>query len=256
MKIGIYKITNLLTNDCYIGQSKDIEARWKRHQYHASHSASEKYDYPLYEAIRKNGIENFSFEIIEECSQEKLNEKEKYWIKYYKPMYNRTTGGTGNITSSKLTIKQVYEIQQALINDPFGTISHIELAKKYGVHKDTIRDINVGRTWYNEDYTYPLHYTKYDINNPNRQKKYCPDCGVEILKTSNYCVKCYNLRKRTPPPLAREELKNLIRTCNFTAIGRMYGVTDTAVRKWCIKYNLPSRVSDIKKISDLDWEKI
>ena len=39
----------------------------------------------------------------------------------------------------------------------------------------------------------------------------------------------------------------------FTSIGKLYNVTDNSIRKWCDKYNLPRRVSDIKKISDEDW---
>jgi hypothetical protein len=43
----------------------------------------------------------------------------------------------------------------------------------------------------------------------------------------------------------REELKNLIRNFPFTEIGKMYKVTDNAVKKWCKKFNLPSRKKDI-----------
>ena len=57
-------------------------------------------------------------------------------------------------------------------------------------------------------------------------------------------------------PVTREELKNLIRTTPFTTIGIKYGVSDNAVRKWCDKYNLPRTLSDIKQISDEDWELI
>lgn len=49
--------------------------------------------------MRKYGIENFSFEIIEECKKEELNDKEKYWINYFNTFfngYNLTTGGQGN----------------------------------------------------------------------------------------------------------------------------------------------------------------
>ena len=57
-------------------------------------------------------------------------------------------------------------------------------------------------------------------------------------------------------PVSLDDLKLLIRTKSFLEIGRMFGVSDNAIRKWCIKYNLPSRMKDIKAISDVDWVNI
>ena len=56
--------------------------------------------------------------------------------------------------------------------------------------------------------------------------------------------------------ISKEELKKLIRTTPFTTIGKQYGVTDNAVRKWCDKYNLPRKVKEIKSYSDEEWELI
>ena len=54
----------------------------------------------------------------------------------------------------------------------------------------------------------------------------------------------------------RDILKTLIRTKSFTEIGKIYGVSDNTIRKWCVKHSLPSKKSEIKKIDDSDWEKI
>lgn len=54
----------------------------------------------------------------------------------------------------------------------------------------------------------------------------------------------------------REELKQLIRAKSFTEIGRMFNVSDNAIRKWCIKFNLPSKKSEIKKYSDEEWKNV
>jgi hypothetical protein len=54
----------------------------------------------------------------------------------------------------------------------------------------------------------------------------------------------------------RSILKEQIRTMPFLQIGKFYGVSDNAIRKWCISYGLPSRVTDIKNISDEDWKQI
>ena len=74
--IGIYKITNKLNNKAYIGQSKHIEQRWKEHQQLSRKSL-------IHKAIEKYGINNFTFEILEECSRELLNEKERFYIELY-----------------------------------------------------------------------------------------------------------------------------------------------------------------------------
>ena len=79
---GIYKITNLITDDCYIGQSVDIYKRWNDHC-----KCGLGIDTPpgnkLYKAIQEYGLENFTFEVIEECSQAELDEKETYFISLY-----------------------------------------------------------------------------------------------------------------------------------------------------------------------------
>lgn len=252
MSCGIYKITNITNSHCYIGQSRNIENRWKNHKKCTYNS--DKWNYPLYSAFRKYGLENFTFEIIEECTINELNEKEIYWIKYYRPEYNQTIGGNFNVIPQKLTYEQVQEIQQILINDKEGKISHTDLGEKYGVSgKDTIRDINVGRTWFNPNYTYPLHQSIYT----GTHKNYCIDCGKIISKNALRCNKCNSIFKikenQIKLPVTREELKNLIRTTSFIQIGKLYNVTDNAIRKWCKNYNLPYRVKDIKIISDEDW---
>ena len=56
--------------------------------------------------------------------------------------------------------------------------------------------------------------------------------------------------------ISREELKKLIRTTSFTQIGKQFNVSDNAIRKWCIKYNLPKTVKEIKSYSDEEWELI
>ena len=79
---GIYKITNLLTEQCYIGQSVNIGDRWKQHckcGLGIEASATNK----LYNSMQRDKIWNFSFELLEQCSKDTLNEKEKFWIQMY-----------------------------------------------------------------------------------------------------------------------------------------------------------------------------
>ena len=87
MKIcGVYKITNTVTGDFYIGSSKDVKQRWACHKCQTTWK-----NYPnkqLYKDMLKYGIEKFDFQILEEVESEKLKEKEQQFIEILKPAYN------------------------------------------------------------------------------------------------------------------------------------------------------------------------
>lgn len=95
--VGIYKITNQINNKIYVGQSVHIVQRWSQHKYQAKDPTELGHNSILHEAFRKYGVDNFTFEIIEECKIEELDEKEKYWIQHYNSLspngYNITLGG-------------------------------------------------------------------------------------------------------------------------------------------------------------------
>lgn len=80
---GIYKLTNLTNGMVYVGQANNIADRWKQHVKCAL-GAETAPNNKLYPAMQEVGPENFSFEIIEECAQEDLNEREQYWQDFYK----------------------------------------------------------------------------------------------------------------------------------------------------------------------------
>lgn len=85
--IGVYKITNKLNGDCYVGSSKDIGERWKKHIY-LHESKGRHREYFIYRAMRKYGIENFEFEVLETCvDSEKIILEQKYYKKL-NPRYN------------------------------------------------------------------------------------------------------------------------------------------------------------------------
>lgn len=81
-KMGIYKITNIKTKECYIGQAVSIKDRWVDHV-----KCGLGIDTPagnkLYKSMQEYGVWNFSFEVLEECPRDQLNEKEKYYIDLY-----------------------------------------------------------------------------------------------------------------------------------------------------------------------------
>lgn len=98
MTRGIYKIENLINGKLYIGQSVQIEKRFEQHKKVAFSRKDPNYNNLIYKAIRKYGLDNFKFEIIEEVSEDQdLDEREIYWISHYnsyKEGYNMTPGGS------------------------------------------------------------------------------------------------------------------------------------------------------------------
>lgn len=66
-------------------------------------------------------------------------------------------------------------------------------------------------------------------------------------------MECYKTISRVVKRPSRQELKNLIRNKSFVEIGRIYGVSDNAIRKWCKAENLPYQKTIIKKCSDEEW---
>lgn len=102
----VYKIVNKKNNRIYIGQTiRTLKERFKEHK-----KLRNKSNAPIHVAIKEYGVENFYIEMLEECdSQEMLNEKEKYWISYYRNLdnnilYNIQKGG---IRSSKIKCKNI-----------------------------------------------------------------------------------------------------------------------------------------------------
>lgn len=110
---GIYKIENLVNGKIYIGQSVQIEKRFQKH-------LRAKDNFLIHKALRKYGKENFTFQIIEECEQQDLDNKEIYWINYYNSLmplgYNMVDGGSSGIGYSKGKVVEQYDLNGQLIN--------------------------------------------------------------------------------------------------------------------------------------------
>ena len=92
---GIYKITHIPSQKGYIGKSVDVKKRLTEHV-KGAFEISTIADQYVHRAMAQEGIENFSFEILEKVSKENLNEREKYWINHYQTQswgYNAKDGG-------------------------------------------------------------------------------------------------------------------------------------------------------------------
>lgn len=128
----IYKIVNDINDKVYIGQTqRSIQERWNEHLKESKNTRSHTH---LYNAMRKYGIDQFHIEIIEEVTNNILNEREIYWISQYNSFYNgynSSLGGEGNkIIDNQLVLKLwnegklISEIAHELKRDR-GTISLI-----------------------------------------------------------------------------------------------------------------------------------
>ena len=249
MSCGIYKITNTVNQKSYIGQSIHIENRWTDEKYVSTDPIDPRYNSSLSKAFRKYGIENFKFEILEECSKEELSNREIYYINLYNTYYNgynETTGGQGSSNyCMKISTDDLKEIYNLLLN---SKISQKEIAKRFNVGEDVISTINHGKSRRQVGYNYPLRN--------NRNQHFCIDCGKSIYYTSKRCNACEKIKQRKINRPEREVLKQKIRTQTFTDIGKEYGVADNTIRKWCDYYDLPRRAKEIKSYSDIEWQQI
>ena len=246
MSVGIYKIENLLTHKVYIGQSRHIEIRWQEHCRPSSDSIISR-------AIRKYGKSNFSFEILEECAIDELDQREEYYIRKYNSVnpngYNIEEKVNGNrsyfLTYSKDDFKDI-------VSDiKYSSLSFEEIANKYNLDSSMIYYINRGDYHTLEDEIYPLREVM-----SRREANYCVDCGKQIHYTSTRCVECDHIRQQRCERPSREELKYLIRTNSFLQIGRIYGVSDNAIRKWCEQMDLPHQTTVIQSMTDEEWTMI
>ena len=99
---AVYKITNLINQKSYIGSSIRVEKRWQQHRNNAFNPNDKKYNYPLYQAFRKYGLNNFSFTILKDnfLSIEEMQNYEKEMISQYNTLspngYNQTINTSSN----------------------------------------------------------------------------------------------------------------------------------------------------------------
>ena len=150
---GIYKITNKINGKCYIGQSNDIHRRWKQEL-----APNAKLNPHLARAFEKYGIDNFEFEIIEECRREQLNEREQFYIEIYHSIdpklgYNKTEGGDGNLGR------------------------HFIMSEE---QKEKIRKANTGRK-YTDDKLVNVRYASQHKIDPNQIVIYCYETNKYYL---------------------------------------------------------------------------
>ena len=104
---GVYKITNTVTGDFYIGSSIDVKRRWREHK---EPSVLNRYSkYPLYLDMQKYGVDKFDFQILAEVEIEQLKETEQQFIEMQKPTYNNYNANGQNVDRYKESQKEYHK---------------------------------------------------------------------------------------------------------------------------------------------------
>lgn len=249
--IGIYKFTNKITNESYVGQSVNIQKRYIQHKNRCKEAIGKCIENTYFHLmVKKYGFDNFNFEIIEECKKEELNEKEMFYISYYNTLYpngyNLTAGGSSRHSVALRDASAPKDIRYLLKNT---NLSICEIGEMYEVSHQTISDINTGKIWYDENVTYPVR-GRNELRNKSKKIHYCKDCGKiidEITKTG-LCWECYIEQRRVNIP-DKHTLFNLLLDNSFEYVASKYGVSSNAVRKWCDIYNIPRHSKYYRSVS-------
>lgn len=181
--VGIYKITNKINGKVYIGQSIDINKRWSEHKLN-----SQSEDTVVYRAMRKYGLDNFLFEVLEECHVNELDEREIYYIDLYKSYihaensngYNMTLGGGGS-----RGLKLSKEARRKLSIARTGTTYSEEVKRKLSEAKRGAKNSFYGKS-HTEASIRKISEAKKGGKHPKAKKVICLgvlfDCGKDCAE--------------------------------------------------------------------------
>lgn len=187
--------------------------------------------------IKKHGVQLLGGACL------KCGETRQYLLDFHHMDKNTKDAGLANLISDSKVEKFFEEIQKCILlcSNCHREFHWLEAEENLTIeHYVTI-----------PEYSFPMFSREYAFV----ERKYCA-CGKEIEKKASQCVDCFNLSRRTAERPDREELKQLIRTMPFTEIGKLFGVTDNAIRKWCDKEKLPTLKRQINSYSNSEWETI
>lgn len=272
---GIYKITNKINNKCYIGQSKNILKRWKtEYKWY-------KINNHLQSAFKKYGIENFDFEIIEECESNLLNEREKFWIGIYNSFdrnfgYNKTLGGAGtpgrtyimpDETKNKISLanigrkftpEQLEEFRNIIRDNQIVIycyetnkyyISIANAAKELRINKNTIRGIICGTHKFALNYRF-CKITD-DINN------FIINCQQidKYIKENNLSLKQYYCKLGISTRKKVQCIETNIIYDSIADAAQKTGLNEKGISQCCNKMQINCKGYHFKFINETDIKK-
>ena len=139
MRGFIYKVTNTINGKYYIGQTiQNVKERFYQHC--ATKCSQAILNMVIHKAINKYGKSNFTIEVIEEVESTNLNDRERYWIRYYDSYnngYNSTEGGQDGIKLFKNLDTE------SIVREYKSGKSLREIGRLFNVDKQTIKDLLV-----------------------------------------------------------------------------------------------------------------
>ncbi len=216
--IGIYKITKKENGKSYIGQSNDIDRRFQEHK--------TKTDIPVELAIQKYGINAFTYEVLEECSLDQLDEREMYWIAYYNTYegfgYNCNAGGGNNRGENNGRTKLTNE-DVAYIRECYDM--HLRRRDVYEQFKDKLTFSSFASIWDGTTWK-DIKMEVYTQENKDFYKYHATDGATsEIAKFTEQEV--LQMRKRYINENARSIYQDYKDRCNYQTLqqilwGRTY----------------------------------
>ena len=220
--IGIYKITNLVNGKIYYGSSKDIEKRWRIHKNNLNNN--KHHNIKLLNAWNKYGEENFKFDIIEECNETILLEREQYYLDL-KPDYNiglKSSGGD-NLTKNPNKNEIVSKITDSI-------------RKRYCLMTSEQKK---------EIFSLPMD------KNPNWKGgvsyKYC-ECGVRIKPINDSCSKCRNKSGENNPFFGKQHSDETKKKLSESKKGTYHGEQNIPIIIDIVEYKSAGEASKILNI--------
>lgn len=236
----IYKITNLINGNAYIGQtSRPLKERWKEHR------TGNYFRQTIDTAIKKYGQENFTIQTLEECPDEKLNEREQYWIAYYntyKNGYNNTKGGQ-IYESTRLKEKEIERIITEWKNTDL-CLTHFH--KYIGHSIETVKNYLLQNGVSQEE----INARKYNQTIPKRKINTKKDAVVKKSKL-----------EKEQERLQQEQdiLNDFSEGHNLTFLIKKYHKTSKTIKEILIKNNISLEMIENQKFKDRtanQWKKI
>lgn len=165
----IYCYTNKQNGKKYVGQTNNIKRRYKQHKEDSFTNYNDaRYNQAIHCAIRKHGLDNFDFEILEVLenkTSEEVNERETYWIREKSSLapngYNLKAIGEANRgrNSSSLSDADKNEIRRRLREKE----SIREIAEDYLLSYSYVSQINTGERLFSESENYPLQSNRTEV---------------------------------------------------------------------------------------------